>query len=246
MKSPSVKMDATVEHCLLSKPQEITALLRELHDSHAMLAVTDARDGRGFISVITGVDPASHSFMIDAGGFEASVAADAPLLRFECKLDGVDVRFECGPANAVSSVHGLAVAAPRQALRLQRREGFRVKMPVVDAVFCRIPGTASAKPEAGRVVRIDDISCSGVALAFRPGESAPPPGTLLTHCRIDLPATGVLHTSLEVVDVRPLEFANGCGEVAGCRFVDLPGPQATLLQRYIVALQRERRKHDWP
>jgi c-di-GMP-binding flagellar brake protein YcgR len=90
-----------------------------------------------------------------------------------------------------------------------------------------------------------DISGGGL------GVMAPPEGLefetdhLFENCRIELPDVGTVLATLRVCNV--FEFTTRSGvksKRAGCQFVDLPGQMLTLIQRYIIRIERERKARE--
>jgi c-di-GMP-binding flagellar brake protein YcgR len=80
---------------------------------------------------------------------------------------------------------------------------------------------------------------------------APPEGIefetdhLFDNCRIDLPDVGTITATLRVRSVFEFTLRSGVrSKRAGCQFIDLPGPMMTLIQRYIIRVERERKARE--
>jgi len=241
----TIELNADVaERCTLSTPLEIIALMREVRDRRATVTLRSAQGEKSLISVVLDVDAPHGRVLFDASGAAAREAhlTDAACMQADAAVDNIRIHFATGPATLVIHEGRAALSSPlpTTALRVQRREEFRIETPVTEPLYCRVRETAGGK--AGeRLLKVVDISTTGLALAHAAGSPEPEPGTLLEQCRLDLPGTGVLHAGLEVVDVREQKTPASTRKVIGCRFVGLPGPEATVLQRYIINLQRERR-----
>lgn len=134
---------------------------------------------------------------------------------------------------------------PTDVLRLQRREFFRLTMPITRPLKCQIP---IAEAESGNNFIIDvnvvDISGGGLAMAL-------PDGVVFdkdrefADCRIELPEVGVLTTTLRVCNQFEITLRSGAHvKRAGCQFVGLPGPMLTMVQRYIIKVERERKARE--
>jgi c-di-GMP-binding flagellar brake protein YcgR len=232
------------ERCTLASPLEIIALMREVRDRRATVTLRAEDGGASLVSVILEVDARQGLVLFDASGSAARDArlAGAHCVQADAAIDNIRIHFASGPVSPL--VHqghaALATPLPLTALRMQRREEFRIETPVAEPLYCRVRETAGGQGSE-RLYRVHDLSTTGLALAPAAGEPAPEPGTRLEPCRLDLPGAGVLHAGLEVVDVREQKTRTGSRRIVGCRFVGLPGPQETVLQRYIIGLQRERR-----
>lgn len=236
------------ERCTLSSPLEIIALMREVRDRRATVTLR-AEQGtepgeKSLVSVVLDVDAREGRILFDASGAAAREArlAGTPCLQADAAIDNIRIHFATGPATLVDCQGRAALSSPlpTTALRIQRREEFRIETPVAEPLYCRVRDTAGGQGKE-RMFRVHDLSTTGLALSHAAGEPEPAPGALLEQCRLDLPGAGVLHAGLKVVDVREQKTRTGTRRVIGCRFVGLPGPEATVLQRYIIGLQRERR-----
>lgn len=233
------------ERCTLSAPLEIIALMREIRDRRATVTLRAAKGEKSLVSVILDVDAGEGRILFDASGEAAREAglAGPGGMEADAAIDNIRIHFGTGPAELTSHRGHAALSSPlpAKALRIQRREEFRVETPVAEPLHCRVRETAGNSHADERIYRVYDLSTNGLALALAVGEREPEPGTLLEQCRLDLPGAGVLHAGLKVVDVREQKIRAGTRKVIGCRFVGLPGPEATVLQRYLINLQRDRR-----
>ncbi|MDD5247958.1 MAG: flagellar brake protein [Rhodocyclaceae bacterium] len=134
---------------------------------------------------------------------------------------------------------------PTDVLRLQRREFFRLTMPITRPLKCQIP---IAESESGNNFVIDvnvvDISGGGLAIALPEG-IAFDPNREFADCRIELPEVGLLTATLKVCNQFEITVRSGSRvRRAGCQFVGLPGPMLTLVQRYIIKVERERKARE--
>lgn len=133
---------------------------------------------------------------------------------------------------------------PEELLRLQRREYYRLVTPIVHPLKCLIP----IQEPAGTYLHeanVFDISCGGLGL------SAPPEGIpfatdmAFANCRVELPEIGFVAGTLKVKNVFEITLRSGARvQRAGCEFTNLPGPMMTLVQRYIIKVERERKARE--
>lgn len=134
---------------------------------------------------------------------------------------------------------------PESLLRLQRREYYRLTMPVTRPLICYVPvdgGTGEAKVLAFNAV---DISGGGVALAFSANSPALAVDTDYPGCSIELPEVGKISATLRVKSVFEVTLRSGAVlQRAGCEFIKLPGAMLTLIQRYIIKVERERKARE--
>lgn len=138
-----------------------------------------------------------------------------------------------------------AAAFPDELLRLQRREFFRLTMPITRPLKCQIP---IAEAESGNNFIVDvnvvDISGGGLSIAMPEGLDFSKDKEF-SNCRVELPEVGMLTCSLIVRNQFEIVLRSG-GHVrrAGCEFVKLPGPMLTMVQRYIIKIERERKARE--
>lgn len=162
---------------------------------------------------------------------------------FITQIDGVSISFATGPVTLCEyeKLPALRVALPKSLVRLQRREHFRVPMPIANPVKCMVPSPSDDDREPV-TTHIVDIGCGGVALADPGGRLGIETGRMLPDCRLLLPETDVVVTTLEVRNSAQIRLHNGAFQTRlGCKFIDLPNDMAAKLQRFVMAIERARR-----
>lgn len=214
---------------------EIVGLLRAV-SSHREIVTVQFGGGQDFVvSAVLAVNPDFEELVLDYGADEAAMQRllRAPRLRVSTQLDHVRVSFGAEAAEAVSFEGGKAfrVRLPDSLLRFQRRDAYRLKIPLGRPLLCHV-----TPPGGGAVlaVKVRDISVAGVGLIDYPASLVLGIGTVLEGCRVNLPDLGPLTADLEVMHTTPGEVRR-----AGCRFRNLPLPMANLIQRYITRVERE-------
>jgi c-di-GMP-binding flagellar brake protein YcgR len=134
---------------------------------------------------------------------------------------------------------------PDYLLRIQRRENFRLDIPISAPLTCIIPirpenPEALDKPAIMREVPIANISCGGLALLCGEQEYELQPGRTFHDCRISLPDIGTLTVTLEIKTQSSLTNPNGAVNTRiGCQFIQMNSHTDQLLQQYINRLQSE-------
>ncbi len=128
---------------------------------------------------------------------------------------------------------------PNSLLYLQRRDYFRLIVPVKKPLICVIP----AKPEApvlNNSPTIMDISGGGMALECQENDTKFQPGKVYSACHIHLPNIGMLTATVLVKNIFIITMHNGeVKKRAGCKFIHLNGTMAIMLQRYLTNLQSQ-------
>jgi c-di-GMP-binding flagellar brake protein YcgR len=238
-------LDAGSERFRVDSRLEIASLLATLVERGVLVSVTFGRDVVN--TVLLAADAAAGEIVFDAGQSDEVNArlAAAPRLAFDTSLERIRIRFRGGPASARTwqNAPAFACAMPTTLIRLQRRDFFRAHVPLASSLRCalRLPGADGAS-HAPVMLRLLDVSVTGIALAEWPPGFAPAPGTRLVGARLVLD-TGALDVDLEVMHCRAPAPGGAVGAPmrVGCRFVDLAPRGQALIQRCINALERERR-----
>ncbi len=156
-------------------------------------------------------------------------------VRVQFLLRGLhEIEFEGRPA--------FRADLPDSVLRLQRREYYRLTTPIVNPIKCEIPVVRADGSTVTVAANIVDISGGGVAIVVPPADEPFEPEMRFPNCRIDLPEVGTLVVTLLVRNVFEITLRSGARvRRAGCQFVQLPGTMLTLVQRYIIKVERERK-----
>ncbi|MDP1646501.1 MAG: flagellar brake protein [Thiobacillus sp.] len=162
---------------------------------------------------------------------------------FVAQLDGVSISFATGPVTwcTYENLPALRIALPKSLIRLQRREHFRVPMPIANPVKCIVPSAADGDTDP-ITTHLVDIGCGGVAIAETGGRLGTETGRTLPDCRLLLPESDTITTSLEVRNSAQIRLPNGAFQTRlGCKFIDLPNDMAARLQRFVMDIERARR-----
>ncbi|MHB1052962.1 MAG: flagellar brake protein [Thiobacillus sp.] len=162
---------------------------------------------------------------------------------FVAQLDGVSITFSTGPVSLCEyeKMPALRVALPKSLIRLQRRDNFRVPLPIANPIKCIVPSLSGSDPDP-ITAHIIDIGCGGVAIAETGGRLGTETGRILPDCKLLLPETDVVITSLEVRNSAQIRLLNGAFQTRlGCKFIDLPNDMAAMLQRFVMNIERVRR-----
>jgi c-di-GMP-binding flagellar brake protein YcgR len=163
------------------------------------------------------------------------------------QLDKVKIQFILRGVKQVEWNGGPAFlgALPENVLRLQRREYYRMATPIARPLKCVISLPAAAGGQQ-RVIEahVGDISGGGIGVISIPLDIPLATGLQLA-CKIELPEVGVVTGNVVVRSIFEMATRSGArSQRAGCEFVKLPGPMLTLIQRYIIKVERERKARE--
>ncbi len=222
---------------------DIVGMLRSLRDAGVLVtAYFDADPGFG-VTTLLQVNDGNGTLIFDNLSLEVAQKRllAAPAVTFVGFVEAIKVQFTATGTRAVSfeGKPAFAVKIPAQALRLQRRDAFRVRPPLSKPATCRVPLAEGADQFEG--LRVLDISIGGLAILAYPERIDLSAGMQIDGCRLDLPGVGGADVSLRIrhVDVLPHdEKARRCG----CEFVNMAPATQLMLARYVNQLDAEARR----
>ena len=225
--------------------REVLFYLNGIQAQKLLLHVFLVESQESIISSLLEIDQTSGGLILDGMNdhpFNRKALPGAKI-RIETSMENIRIIFDTSVAELTQYQGSPAIRArlPETLVRLQRREHFRVSLPIVKPVQCIIPPSVVGNPEPLNTVVLD-ISLGGVAIAEHIGIFDPRTGDTLTQCEIALPNVGLLKVDLRVHSVAQVAARTGRKKKrVGCSFVELPNPLAATLQRFIMNLERERR-----
>ena len=226
----------------IGSPTEIASELRGAMAQRALLSIR-YRNGRDCtLTTVLDVDSAAGTVTLDAcqNPLDRNKVLAAHALTLETEVHRIRIRFNSGRAAPVDfeGQPAMQIALPESLVRIQRREAYRIDTPVNEAVNCRFPHPDLKHREI--VLRVADLSVKGMGIAADLGLWPAEEGSVIKDCRIDLPETGVVNCDALVVRVFEPPRGSKHRLWVGCQFLQLPGNAGTLLQRYILRLERAR------
>lgn len=249
---PSSQHDLSpADHDKLLAPYTLNSRAEILFQLHAiqkrkLLVNLDLTGSRQIVvTSVLAINEANNTLILDSARGDAlnHELMSGKGAEFIAQIDGVSITFATGPVTLCDfeKLPALRMDIPRSLIRLQRREHFRVPMPIAHPVKCIVASTLEAEPEP-ITAHIMDISGGGVAIADSSGRLGMETGRTLPGCRLLLPETAAIVTSLEVRNSTQVRLPNGVFQTRlGCKFIDLPKDMAVVLQRYITDIERAQR-----
>lgn len=228
---------------LVNSALEIVRTLRGLNHRNEMVSAFFNAGNDLLLTSVLDVQPENNAVILDYGSNDAlnQRILKAEKIIFVTSLDSVKIQWI---SNQISedSFEGrgaFRIAMPSQILRLQRRECYRLNTPLINPLKCVIP---TGEEGASIEVVLADISAGGIGVIIPPAtEIGFETGTVFPGCRIELPGVGTAEFTISVQSTWEVTMKNGHKNMrAGCKFTDMrPGIQS-LIQRYIIKLERER------
>lgn len=226
----------------ISWKKEIVYILRAVMERNELVSAHFNRGEDFILTSIIEIDPDKEFVYLDLGANEEQnqKILDSEKIIFVTAHDKVKVQFVTGKVEK-AKLKGrdvLRTALPKSLINLQRREFYRLATPIVHPLKCILLMDDKSKLE----VVVADISIGGIGVVLPQTGIEIDPGRRFNECRVALPDLGNLMAALEVRNVFDVTLKNGSkAKRAGCQFVNLSASMQSMVQRYIIKVERERR-----
>ncbi|MGB3290724.1 MAG: flagellar regulator YcgR PilZN domain-containing protein [Burkholderiaceae bacterium] len=220
---------------------EIAQLLRSVEKKKSLMKIYVRQRAVAISAIILDVDIKNNAIILDN-------SCDSELKNFHEKEDAAyeitlrSARILFSSQEVSPCEHdkrpALRLNLPPSVAQVQRREFYRLDVPVNDPPICHITlPTGSAAPSVSLPVK--DISIGGLALVDNQRRLGDSTGAVYASCQLELPGTGMLPVKLQVMRFmnEALAFEQESRHV-GCKFIDLHASTEFRLQNYINSLER--------
>lgn len=221
--------------------REILFYLNQLINDGERVSVVFDGGREALLTVLLDADDASDRLVFDWGGSEST---NRKLLQserniFVCAPHGVKNQFVTSQVYETSHKQRPAFATriPDHYTRLQRREFFRLVLPLTRRPPCTInrPGGPALQWS------VVDISIGGIAAELPGGKLNYAIGEVLPQTRIELKGIGTIEVDLVVRNASEVQRGGKVSARIGCQFAKLGHALEHQLQRFITDVQREER-----
>ncbi|MDR3213804.1 MAG: flagellar brake protein [Azoarcus sp.] len=244
---PPVQGD-DLEHYLLRGRSQVRRLLQELIDARALISVHLLPGGLSFLSTILTLSDDEEWIFLDASPNETIHRRTLEAERLLCvtQLNRIRIQFRLTHSADVP-IEGrgaLATPIPTEILRLQRRDAFRLQVPLSHDLKCILPAQERKSGDTQshkRTIEVPviDISVGGLSVEIPASKAPPAVGDTINGCHLKLPGD-LVGINLEVRNHGRRILGNGTETLRlGCGFVALPAQAANQIQRYIYQTERE-------
>ncbi len=236
--------DDGLEKFMLRGKRQIAQLLQDLIDNRCLISAHTG-GGHAFMTAVLRLDEDRDRVILDASpdadSNRRALAAD----RLTCvtHLDHIRIQFVLtGLTSGQDDAHpALFASMPGEMLRLQRREFFRLKVPLAHELSCLLRAEDLGRKPVQVSVRVIDIGAGGIAVMMAPDAAELVIGGKLPECRLTLPDGEPIELTLEVRNITRQTQRNGTELLrVGMRFAALPRNAEARIQRYIFNTERER------
>ena len=229
---------------LITSELEIRSVLRSIQRSASLVRMyARGNPDQSIMTPILHLDDEAQRLIVDCSpndDLNASLVR-AQAVIFDTQVDHVSVHFTGGSLENTTheQLPAISLPYPKALRRLQRREYYRVDIPMGEPLTCEVPYIEPGKPLRRTEIRIRDLSVGGLSLLDNESQLPHQPGHTFRNVLLRLPETGEVTIDLVVLRVHTVVLPNKKEIVElGCRFDALSNADATLIQHYIGRLER--------
>ncbi len=231
-----------LEKFTLRGARQILQLLQDLI-THRGLITAHSGGGDSFMTAVLKVDEDRGRVVLDPSPDPHANrrALAAPRLTCTTQLEGIRIQFPLVGLSEGEDQGRPAFFAPlpTEMLRLQRREFYRLQVPLAHELSCLLKAEDLGRKPVEVVARVIDIGAGGVAVSVTAGAADFVIGGVLPACRLALPDGDPIELDLEVRDINRQTQRKGTEQLrVGLRFAALPRAADTRIQRYIFKTER--------
>ncbi|MDR2030772.1 MAG: flagellar brake protein [Azoarcus sp.] len=236
-----------LEEFLLHGRRQIRQLLQELIDTRALISIHLLPGGLSFLSTLLTLSDDEEWLFLDVSPNETirrrALEAEHLLCVTQINKIRVQFRLERGTEVPLESSPAFAALIPGKILRLQRRDAYRLQVPLMHRLHCALPMLLEQDDAFSRMIEapVVDISASGLSMEIPASKTASPSvGDRIGGCRLRLPGEIVIDIGLEIRNCGHRIHADGKEVLRlGCSFISLPTQAEKQIQRYIFQTERE-------
>lgn len=238
------RTDTDEDPFLVTSDLAVRSILRSIQRNSSLLRMYLHSDpDQSIMTTILDLDDENRRVVVDCSAddsFNSRITA-AVQVAFDTQVDQVSVNFVAHQLENTTfdGLPAISFPFPDTLRRVQRREFYRVEVPVGEPATCTIPLSESAASPLRAVARLKDISVGGLALLDYDNELPHESGARFRGARLALPEVGEVTVDLEILRVHTNVLPNKKEIVElGCKFVGLSNSSALLIQSYIGRLER--------
>lgn len=224
---------------------QILQILKALKDEENDLKVSFNQGEDDYLTRIIHI-PADHQHLylditIDEDFNKRMIASPELLIH---KDNGIRIKWKSQQHSIAKLTDGraLKMALPQELVRLQRRELFRLKPPMVAPIPCEIPVPDTENPEVINNIQYNlaDVSLGGIGLIIQNDlHPAIEVGATFEGCKIDFPNLGQALLNLEVRNIVSLNSEKPEEKHRiGLEFKNPSRSSEGLIQKYTFNLER--------
>jgi len=202
---------------LIVKPDVVTAYYDSTMENFILTSVID-------------VNVKKKTFILDISSDlernQLVLLSDKLVCKTKCK--NIQVEFTLGKIKSIThnGSEAFLCNVPNTILYLQRRDFYRLTIPLGDKISCKIPGSSS--------IELVDISTGGIGINQKDLSISHELFECSYRCEIDFGEIGIITFGIELKSKRKIKLHNNTDAIKlGYKFIDLQTPDNAKIQRYI-------------
>lgn len=230
---------------IVRNQKEIQQIIQSLKTDAASLKIAFNQGNEDYFTQIIDIDKENgvmyFDMTIDAAFNKRLLAAPELII---LKDTGIRIRWKSVEHSVITLPDGNALRTeiPNALVRLQRRELFRLKTPVIDPIPCEMSVPNSNNPTLKEAIKYNlvDVSLGGVGLII--DETLHPAlkvGAIIDPCIINFPDAGETQLKLEVRNIISLEENDTQKYRVGLGFVRPNRSTEGIIHKYTFNLERK-------
>ena len=233
------------EKFIIHSQTEVMQKLRMLQKSKCIITAYFDEGKQSLLTAVIDVLPAKKLVLLDFGPDDSvnKSLLSSGSVTFKSQLNGVTAKFTVYSVKKAKYQNQLVFACtiPESILWVQRRDTYRITIPMRLNAFCIIHHENGSSQQ----YRIHDISVGGMALEDPEKNEVFALGSSFERCELTLPELGSGKVNIEVRSHLPAGKENDkSGRRVGCLFTDLRSDIDAMIQRFIHTVDSERKKLD--
>lgn len=225
--------------------REIRRILHQIARRHLILTAYIDGGPMTFVTTVLDLTHDGEGVILDSSREENIMARIERGSSLVCSgvMDGVRLEFEVAdPAGfPYDGFEAIRADLPEMLLRLQRRESFRMPIPLSNELACKLHFPDEDEHILTKAVRVLDLSAEGIGVLLADEALPLKAGQTLTSSMF-IPDVGDVHLELQLRNTFQLNTRSGKVTMrAGFKMLD-PSPRImNAIQRFLFKIERERK-----
>jgi len=238
-------IQAGEEPFVVKNIKEILLIINELFTQKIAIRVAFNQGRDDYLTHIINIDVENNLIYLDMGiddAFNKRLLASPEILLL--KDSGIRIKWKSVQHSSITLLDGnaLKIEIPRELIRLQRRELFRLATPISKPIPCEIPIPNAFNSNMKDILQLNlvDVSLGGIGVIVPKGlHPSLVVGSVFENCKIIFPEVGQTNLNLEVRNILPLNAENhGQKYRVGLHFINPSRSTEAIIHKYTFNLER--------